>query len=115
VRHYQKAGAQTDPTSPFGRGFGNTTDPQAIGLTFSFDPDKSKTATITYLSGDKNSLPRFKKEYFTEPGPAVTQMHIRYREVESGVLEGAYDVDQIELADYFLFVLQALLGHAIYV
>ena len=42
-------------------------------------------------------------------------MHIRYREVEPGVLEGAYDVDQIELADYFLFVLQALLGHAIYV
>ncbi len=115
VRHYQKAGAQTDPTSPFGRGFGNTTDPQAIGLTFSFDPDKSKTATITYLSGDENSLPRFKKEYFTEPGPEVTQMHIRYREVEPGVLEGAYDVDQIELADYFLFVLQALLGHAIYV
>jgi len=115
VRHYQKAGAQTDPTSPFGSGFGNTPDPQAMGLTFSFDPDKSKTATITYLSGDKNSFPRFEKEYFTEPGPAVTQMHIRYREVEPGVLEGSYDVDQIELADNFLFVLQALLGHAIYV
>jgi hypothetical protein len=41
-------------------------------------------------------------------------MHIGYREVEPGALEGSYDVEQIESADYFVFVLEALLGHAIY-
>jgi hypothetical protein len=114
MRHYRKVGAATDPTSPFNHAWGKTSDPQAIGLTFSLDPDKSKTATITYLSGDENSLHRFQKEYFTERGPAVTQMHIGYREVEPGALEGSYDVEQIESADYFVFVLEALLGHAIY-
>jgi hypothetical protein len=72
VRHYRKRGTETDPTSPFNGAWGKTSDPQAIGLTFHFDPDQSKTATITYLSGDENSLQRFKKQYFTERGPAVT-------------------------------------------
>ena len=115
VRHYRKTGAETDPSSPFNRAWGKTSDPQAIGLTCSFDPDRSMTATITYLSGDKDSLQSFQKRYFTESGLAITQMHIRYREVEPGALEGSYDVDQIESADSFVFVLEALLGHAIYV
>jgi hypothetical protein len=114
VRHYQKIGSEKDPTSPFSGGFGTTPDHKAIGLTFSFDPEKSKTATITYLSGDENSLQRFQGTNFREPGPAVTQMHIQYREAEPGTLEGWYDVDQIESADYFVFTLEALLGHAIY-
>jgi hypothetical protein len=114
VRHYRITGAETDPTSPFNRTWGKTPDSQAIGLTFSLDLDKSKTATITYLSGDENGLQRFQKKYFTERGPAVTQMRIQYREVEPGALEGAYDVEQIESADSFVFVLEALLGHAIY-
>jgi hypothetical protein len=115
VRHYRKRGTETDPTSPFNGAWGKPSDPQAIGLTFHFDPDQSKTATITYLSGDENSLQRFKKQYFTERGPAVTQMHIQYREGEPGALEGSYDVEQMESANYFVFVLEALLGHAIYV
>jgi len=45
----------------------------------------------------------------------VTQMHMRYREVEHGAFQGSYDLDQIESADYFVFILEALLGHAIYV
>jgi hypothetical protein len=110
VRHYRITGAETDPTSPFNRTWGKTPDPQAIGLTFSLDLDKSTTATITYLSGDENGLQRFQKKYFTERGPAVTQMRIQYREVEPGALEGAYDVEQIESADSFVFVLEALLG-----
>lgn len=93
---------------------GKTSDPQAIGLTFTFDPDKSKTATITCLSGDENSLQHFRTEYFTERSPAVTQMHIQYREVEPGAMEGSYDLEQMESAQEFIFVLEGLLGHAIY-
>jgi hypothetical protein len=114
VRHYQKAGAEMDPSSPFNRGWGKASDPQAIGLTFTFDPNKSKTATITYLSGNENNLQRFREQYFTERSPAVTQMHIQYREVEPGALSGSYDLEQIESAQQFDFVLEGLLGHAIY-
>jgi hypothetical protein len=114
VRHYRKTGAETDPSSPFNRGWGKTSDPQSIGLTFAFDPNRSKTATITYLSGDENSLQRFREQYFTERSSAVTQMHIQYRQVEPGVLGGSYDLEQMESAQEFVFVLEALLGHAIY-
>jgi hypothetical protein len=112
VRHYQKTGAERDPTSPFNAGAEG--DNRAIGLTFSFDPDKSKAAMITYLSGDKNSFQRFQREYFAERGPAVTQMHVQYSEVDSGALEGSYDIEAIESADLFVFCLEGLLGHAIY-
>jgi hypothetical protein len=114
VRHYRKAGAERDPSSPSNGGWGKTSDPQAIGLTFSFDPDKSKTAILTYLSGDGESLQRL-QGYFGERTPAITQMHARYRQVEPGVFEGTYDVDQMESAGYFVFILESLLGHAIYV
>jgi hypothetical protein len=114
LRHYQRVGAATDPSSPFNRGWGDKPDDKAIGLTFSFEPDKSKTATITYLSGDENSLQHFQEKYFRESSPAVTQMHIHYREVDPGALAGSFDVEQIESADMFVFVLEALLGHAIY-
>ncbi len=114
VRHFRKTGAETDPSSPFNHGWGKRSDSQAIGLTFTFDPDKSKAAAITYLSGDKDSLQRIRREYFAEHDPAVTQMHIQYREVEPGVLEGTYTLEQLETADAFVFVLEGLLGHAIY-
>jgi hypothetical protein len=114
VRHYRKEGAETDPTSPFVHRPGSTPDHKAIGLTFSFDPEKSSTATVTYLSADEDGLQRFQKIYFAERGPALTGMHVRYRESESGAVEGSYDLEQIESANYFIFVLEALLGHAIY-
>jgi hypothetical protein len=114
VRHYRKIGAEKDPTSPFGHCPGSTPDDKAIGLTFSFDAEKSATATVTYLSADENSLQRFQKTYFAEHGPALTEMHVRYWEPEPSAVEGSYDLDQIESGSYFVFVLAALLGHAIY-
>jgi hypothetical protein len=56
----------------------------------------------------------FQKTYFAEHGPALTEMHVRYREPEPGAVEGSYDLDQTESTSYFVFVLEALLGHAIY-
>jgi hypothetical protein len=114
LRHFQKIGAATDPSGQSNSGRAKSSDDKAVGLTFSFDPEKSKAATITYLSGDEDGIQRFQKEYFREHSPAVTQMHIQYREVEAGVLVGSYDVDQIETANSFVFVLEAILGHAIY-
>ncbi|HXN98258.1 MAG TPA: hypothetical protein VN881_04245 [Candidatus Acidoferrales bacterium] len=116
LRHYKKKGASTDPTTPFaGQKSSLISDDQAIGLAFYFDPDKSKTSTITYLSGDKSILQNVQKHLFpieTEPG--AREMHIRYREIMPGVVEGSYDLDHIESAEVFTFVLIALLGHVVY-
>ena len=115
LRHYDKKGAAVDATSPLaGPNSSVIADDRAIGLTFYFDPDKSKTATITYLSGDKNILQNVQKHLFpieTEPG--AREMHIRYREMAPGVVEGSYDLEHIESAEVFTFVLIALLGHVV--
>lgn len=53
VRHYDKSQAQADPSSPYGgRKSANFPDEQAVGLTFVFDPQGGRSATVTYLSGD---------------------------------------------------------------
>jgi hypothetical protein len=113
VRHYDKAGAGTDPTSPFGGAkTANVSDDKAIGLTFSFDPDKSPFATITYVSGGRNSIAETFAKVSTERG--VNEMHAQYREVEPGVFQGRYNLSGDESVQIFSFVLLAFLGHAIY-
>jgi hypothetical protein len=114
IRHFSKD-ASMDPTAPFVRVPGTEQDDKAIGLTFSFSPDKSNTATVTYLSGNENSLASIQKSLFSERESGVREMHVRYREAGTGVLEGSYHLDQIESAEYFVFVLEGLLGHAIFV
>lgn len=115
LRHYDKKGTSSDPTSPLrDENPSVIADEHAIGLTFYFDPDKSKTATVTYLSGDENILPKIQEHLFpimSEPG--AREMHIRYREIAPGVVEGSYDLDHIESAEVFTFVLAALLGHVV--
>jgi hypothetical protein len=115
LRHYDKKGASSDPTSPFvGENSSIIADDRAIGLTFYFDPDKSKTATVTYLSGDEKSLQNVQKHLFPiESEPGAREMNIRYREIAPGVVEGSYDLEHIESAEIFTFVLVALLGHVV--
>jgi hypothetical protein len=115
LRHYDKKGASSDPTSPFaGENSSVIADDHAIGLTFYFDPDKSTTATVTYLSGDEKSLQNVQKHLFPiESEPGAREMHIRYREIAPGVVEGSYDLEHIESAEIFTFVLVALLGHVV--
>jgi hypothetical protein len=42
-------------------------------------------------------------------------MNIRYVQVAPGIVEGSYDLNHIESAKLFVFALETLLGHAIYV
>jgi hypothetical protein len=115
VRHYNENGASTDPTSPFARTHaGLIKDDQAIGLAFTFDPARSPTATITYLSADKNVLTNVREHFMPiahEQG--ATEMHIRYREIAPGAVEGSFDLQHIESAETFAFVLGPLFGHMV--
>jgi hypothetical protein len=113
VRHYDKADAQDDPSSPLSgkEGAANWPDTEAVGIVFEFDPSRSKVATIKYLSGNKEALKLFTDEH------AEIDQSFRpvIRQAEAGVVELVLSPGTGEEAGVFLLVLFALLGHAIYV
>ena len=90
-------------------------DERAVGLAFSFDPDRSKTATVTYLSEDENTLQSIQKSLLNMREPGAREIHAQYHEVQHGALEGAYALEQVDSAQYLVFVLAGLLGHAIFI
>jgi hypothetical protein len=94
---------------------GHSTDETPMGITFSFSPGVSPAATIGFLSGDEGSLHCIQKELFSQRERGVAEMQIQYSEAQSGVVEGTYNLSEIESAQYFVFVLTALLGHTVYV
>ncbi len=115
VRHYSKTEAATSILLPPNCRVGHSTDEKPIGLTFSFIPGGSNRATIDYLSGDEDYLHCIQGELFRQNERGVAEMQMQYGNAQSGVLEGSYNLDEIESAQYFLFVLEALLGHPIFV
>jgi hypothetical protein len=113
LRHFDNTQAKEDPTSPFA---GDKTtklhDEHAIGLTFRFDPYKSREATITYLSGDKNILPKLKEsELWLKDEPAAEFLNIEFRERDPGVAEVTYELMQPKAVNLFLYLLTGSLGH----
>jgi hypothetical protein len=116
VRHYDKSQAQADPSSPYGgRKSANFPDEQAIGLTFVFDPQGGRSATVTYLSGDSSigSKPS-NSPLGMARAPEAKDLNIKYRELSPGVVQGAYSLEHLQAVQFFLFVLEGTLGHAIY-
>ena len=117
LRHFDKRQAKLDPSSPFGgRKAANTPDEQAIGLTFGFDQSKARQVSITYLSGDQSvgmkpdasllSLGRF---------PEARGLNIKYRELVPGIVEGSYTFKNRGQLQFFLFVFEGMLGHAVFI
>ena len=84
-------------------------------LTFSFSPGASSLATINYLSGDESYLRCIQSNLFRHNERGVAEMRMQYSEAQSGVMEGSYNLSELESAQYFSFVLEALLGHSIFV
>jgi hypothetical protein len=115
LRHYSKTEIGQCALLPPNCRAGHSTDEKPIALTFSFSPGASSLATITYLSGDEDYLRCVQKELFHQNERGVAEMRMQYSELQSGVLEGSYDLGEIESAQYFLFVLVALVGHPIFV
>lgn len=115
LRHYDRSQTEADPSSPLGgRKAANFPDEQAIGLTFSFDPNKGRLATITYLSGNKTISPKPSATPLAMAGTAEARgLVIKYREITPGVFEGTYSIQRLAPLRYFLFVLEGMLGHAI--
>src|SRR6266542_5938341 len=116
LRHYDKSQTQTDPTLPFGgRKSANFPDERAIGLTFVFDPQSGRSATITYLSGDESiGTKPSESPLGMARAPEAKGLDIKYRELSPRVVEGAYSLEHLQAVQFFLFVLEGTLGHAIY-
>ena len=115
LRHFDRSQGSADPSSPFGGPNPAIPDEKAIGLTFNFDPGKGRSATITYLSGDKDIVAKMRSSFLamgTEP--QAEDLHVKFRKVEPGVVEGSYNLEHSGPVQYFFFVLEAMLGHAVY-
>jgi len=117
VRHYDNSQSQFHPTSPQGgRKSANFPDEQAIGLTFVFDPQSGRLATVTYLSRD----PAIASKPTQTPlgmanSPEAKGLDTQYQELSPGVVQAHYSLEHRQAVQFFLFVLEATLGHAIYI
>ena len=117
VRHYQKQGAELDPSSPLlGQNAANVPDANAVGVTFSFASAAERTATVDYLSTNPN-VRRILSGYLmmedaTTAAPREFQM--RLRQPGAGVLEASINLSATEAMQRLLFGLMAMVGHAIY-
>ena len=116
LRHFDRKQAKTDPSSPFGgRKSANDPDEHAVGLTFVFDPSRGRSATITYLSGDKSITGNANASLLAMgQAPEAKGLDIKYRELGPGVVQGSYSLEHMEPIQFFLFALEGMLGHAIY-
>jgi hypothetical protein len=115
LRHYDRNQAKTDPTSPIGgRLTGKEPDEKAVGITFVFDPSRGRSATITYLSGDKGLTGKAKELLEMGNAPEAKGLNIVIREIAPGVSQGTYSLERVEPTDTFFFLLSYLFGHAIY-
>lgn len=118
VRHYDRTQAKFDPSSPFGgQKSANEPDEKAIGLVYGFDPSNGgNTAKITYLSGDTTLGSHPDATLLSMGmGPDAEDLHIEYREVSPGVLEGSYTLRNTRQSSFFFFVFLGMLGHAVFI
>jgi hypothetical protein len=116
LRHFDREGMKTDPSSPFwGENSQTVADKQAIGFTFKFNPAASKTASFVYLSDEKDIRPAVEKFFSgasSEPG--AREMNIQYRQLAPGVIEVSEDLQYYESATLSMLLLLALVGHPVY-
>ena len=116
LRHFDRSQAKTDPSSPFGgRKSANFPDEHAIGVTFVFDPGRGRSATITYLSDDETIMAKASASILAMGQEREARgLDTKYRELAPGVVQGSYSLRHTEPIQFFLFVLEGMLGHGIY-
>jgi hypothetical protein len=112
LRHFDRAGRDEDPSSPFWdpSKFVKSpwTDEQAVGLTFNYDPATEKGPTITYLSGNPSAA----KEILSLRHEG-NKFRSVVRKIDARAIAGSYSLASPE-AIMFTFYLTYLLGHGIF-
>jgi hypothetical protein len=117
LRHYQKQGAELDPSSPLlGQNAANVPDANAVGVTFSFAPAAERTASVDYFSTNPD-VRRILSGYLMMEDAATAapqEFQMRLRQPTAGVLEASISLSATEAIGRLLFGLMAMVGHAIY-
>lgn len=140
LRHYDRAQAKLDPTSPFGEGrtFGPG-DPKAIGIVFALDAKNERKASVTVLSGNeamiRDTLSRGTASeeaeiasfcghevvtrdsgmtYQDEAPEAGVHSEVELWSPAPGVLQRSYTVDQAGILGYFTLTMQTSLGRGMW-
>jgi hypothetical protein len=112
LRHFDRSGRDQDPSSPFWDPSKVVkslwTDEQAVGLTFSYDPQNAKRPTITYLSGN----PSAGKETLSLWHEG-SKFGVSVRELDARAIVASYNLEHPE-GIMFTFYLGAFLGHMIF-
>lgn len=117
VRHYQKQGAELDPSSPLlSQNAANVPDANAIGVAFSFAPAAERTATVDYLSTNPDVRRILSGHLMMEDAAtaAPREFQMRLRQPAAGVLEASINLSVTEAIQRLLFGLMAMVGHAVY-
>jgi hypothetical protein len=109
IRHYSKADAANDPTSPLqDHPSAGRPDPDAVGLAFSYDRPRQR-ATAYYLTHAKDAVTLATGHWSTTMDtsrPTVV-------ETAKGVVRISDPVDHTRAAAAFYFLLMGYLGHAV--
>ncbi len=112
IRHYDKANAKNDPSSPLTneRAAANTPDAEAVGLVFVYDPSKEKKVSIKYLSGSEQAADIAAMAWSHEQEGLKPEI----RQKAKGVVEITVESDGEMTKEIFLLVFLTSLGHGIY-
>src|ERR1700733_1924599 len=106
VRHYQKQGAELDPSSPLlGQKSANIPDANAVGVTFSFAPAVERTATVDYLSPSPDAR-RVLSGYLMMEDAATAaprEIQMRLRQPARDVLEASINLSATEAIARLIF------------
>jgi hypothetical protein len=125
-RHFDKSQEQAQPQtaaqsqsnddSPFtDADAASNRDAQATGITFRFDPNKSRTAVVTYFSADAAVLKELKAgELSGGDEAAVKNLRIEFSELAPGIVAITYDLESPDSVNLFRLILGASLGHSIF-
>jgi hypothetical protein len=115
MRHYDRNQAKSDPSSPFGgKKAANFPDERAIGFAFSIGTTNPRRVTMTYFSGDLAMTPEQSPFRILATAPEAHNIDSQFRSVGAGVVQLSCSFKTVEGLDFFVFLLEGFMGHAIY-
>ena len=115
MRHYDRKQAKSDPSSPFGgKKAANFPDERAIGFAFSIGTTNPRRVTMTYFSGDLSMTPEQSPFRILATAPEAHHIDSQFRSVGPGVAQVSCSFKTVEGLDFFVFLLEGFMGHAIY-
>ena len=113
IRHFDAAHAKTDPTTPLTteQRAANVPDQQAVGMTFSFEPEKNSLAAVNYLSSNPKAAETQKRIW----GSRELRLNPTYDTSKPNLVKATMRLEGQSNAASFWLELFAMLGHAVYI